>query len=73
MSLFAEVIFEMFQRHFALLILKALIEADGESEESEDGKGTGKRTRNDSESPDGGRKDSESDKTENSPGVESVR
>ena len=31
-SLFAEVLSEMFQRHFALLILRALIEADGESE-----------------------------------------
>ena len=31
-SLFAETLSEMFQRHFALLILKALIEADGESE-----------------------------------------
>ena len=31
-SLFAEILSEMFQRHFALLILRALIEADGESE-----------------------------------------
>ncbi|KAL5249259.1 hypothetical protein ACHWQZ_G018199 [Mnemiopsis leidyi] len=65
-SLFAEVLSEMFQRHFALLILRALIEADGESEEQEEEKTVAKRQRNDTESSDGGRKDSESDKTESS-------